>query len=34
MKKHLTIVIKLGIFIHNRTHDTLLTLACRHLVNR
>jgi hypothetical protein len=34
MKKHLTIVIKLGIFISSHTRDSMLTLASRHLVNR
>jgi hypothetical protein len=34
MKKHLTIVIKLGIIVPGYTRNSMLTLASRHLVNR
>ena len=34
MKKHLTIVIKLGSSFSSRAHIAMLTVASRHLVNR
>jgi hypothetical protein len=34
MKKHLTIVIKLGIIVFIHTLDSMLTITYRHLVNR